>query len=200
MISIVGIQDLFNVSRDARYFFVITYGLWAVVLAYVAGKYVYVDLEGMTTRHGLLFAQLHHVQDAFNHILLPDAKERAAMCFCGMHPLFSCSDATCSTMVLLNTPPPPHSAFFLQSVVIIMLLRYCTYFYLIVCHAGKNCDACYLAVHTVLVPDTVSVKSVEQTLFQSTDGDKGSILRQWCSLLGMGCRKITSCVALLCLL
>ena len=34
-ISIPSMQDMFTISHGAHYFFLITYGLWAVVLDYV---------------------------------------------------------------------------------------------------------------------------------------------------------------------
>ena len=83
----IGFQDLFTISRETRFFFIVTYGLSTVVMCYVGGKYVYIDVEGTTHRQGLLFAQLRDIQDAIHHILLPDARERAAVCRCGMHSL-----------------------------------------------------------------------------------------------------------------
>ena len=81
----IGFQDLFTISRETRFFFIVTYGLSTVVVCYVGGKYVYIDVEGTTHRQGLLFAQLRDIQDAIHHILLPDTRERAAVCPCGMH-------------------------------------------------------------------------------------------------------------------
>ena len=59
----IGLQDLFAISRETCFFFIMTYGLSTVVLCFVGCKYVYIDVEGTAHRQGLLFAQLrgnHH--------------------------------------------------------------------------------------------------------------------------------------------
>ena len=34
----IGFQDLFTISRETRFFFIVTYGLSTVVMCYVGGK------------------------------------------------------------------------------------------------------------------------------------------------------------------
>ena len=83
----IGFQDLFTISRETRFFFIVTYGLSTVVMCYVGGKYVYIDVERTAHRQGLLFAQLRDIQDTVHHTFLRDAKERAAVYRYGMHSL-----------------------------------------------------------------------------------------------------------------
>ena len=48
----IGFQDLFTISRETRFFFIVTYGLSTVVMCYVGGTYVYIDVEGTTIAKG----------------------------------------------------------------------------------------------------------------------------------------------------
>ena len=72
----IGFQDLFTISRETRFFFIVTYGLSTVVMCYVRGKYVYIDVEGTAHRQGLLFAQL---RDIHHRSLVPKAAVRTAV-------------------------------------------------------------------------------------------------------------------------
>ena len=78
-----GFQDLFTISRETRFFFIVTYGLSTVVM-YCVGC-IYIDVEGTAHRQGLQFAQLHDIRDAVHHIFFPEARERAPICRCGMY-------------------------------------------------------------------------------------------------------------------
>ena len=55
-----------------------------------------------------------------------------------------------------------------------------TYYIAVPLTTGKQCEACHLAVHTVLVGDTLSFKDVLHTILNNSD--KANIQRQWTSL------------------
>ena len=55
----IGFQDLFTISRETQFFFIETYGLSTVVMCYVGGKYVYIDVEGTSHRQGLLYIYIY---------------------------------------------------------------------------------------------------------------------------------------------
>ena len=72
----INFQDLFMISRETRFFFIVAYGLSTVVMCYVRGKYVYIDVEGTAHCQGLLFAQL---RDIHHQSLVPKAAVRTAV-------------------------------------------------------------------------------------------------------------------------